>query len=69
MRTLGESKVLSFLFLVLIKVMRSWVKSKISFSNPRSGKHHLRFLQEELCNMCLGVLVDDNASGGWFVFY
>ena len=38
MRTPGESKVLSFLFLMLIKGMRRWSESKISLCNPRGRK-------------------------------
>ena len=39
---LGESKVLYFLFLVLIKGMQSWGEFNISLSNPRGGKMLVR---------------------------
>ena len=42
MRILGECKVLSILFLLLIKGMRRWDQSKIFFCNHRNGKLLLR---------------------------
>ena len=61
-RALHESKVLSFLFLALIKGMQKWNESKIFFCNSRGWK----LLQVGWCSL---VYVEDSANSGCFSFY